>query len=289
MAASEALSGVDLGRADIASAILLSTEAGWNQTEEDWEHFVARGRVHGLRNGRGRLVASAAELPFDGPFGFISMVLVTPDYRRRGLATTLVDRCIAGLHAGGRTPVLDATAAGAEVYRRQGFLPQFTFDRWEGVAQGRQAGGQAGMAASPLADDALAGAIALDADVAGAGRGALIADFADRQDTHAVVTGAAVTGAVDGCGLVRRGRRAWQAGPVVAGSEAGALDLLRRLFDRVAGTLFIDVLAAWKGIGAWLSAQGFSIQRSFTRMAHQRAQPFGDPRRLFAVAGPEFG
>lgn len=284
MAASEALSGVDLGRADIASAILLSTEAGWNQTEEDWEHFVARGRVHGLRNARGRLVASAAELPFDGPFGFISMVLVTPDYRRRGLATTLVDRCIAGLRASGRTPVLDATAAGAEVYRRQGFLPQFTFDRWEGVAEGIQTGGQAGVTASPLAPDALAGAIALDADVAGAGRDALIADFAARKDTHAVVSGA-----VDGYGLVRRGRRAWQAGPVLAGSEAGALDLIRRLFDRVGGTLFIDVLSAWKGIGAWLSAQGFSIQRSFTRMAHQRAQPFGDPRRLFAVAGPEFG
>jgi GNAT superfamily N-acetyltransferase len=278
MAASEALSGVDLGKADIADAMLLSTEAGWNQTEADWEHFIARGRVHGLRNGDGRLVASAAELPFDGPFGFISMVLVTADHRRRGLATALVDRCIAGLRADGRTPVLDATAAGAEVYRRQGFLPQFTFDRWEGAAAGAEAG-----ARHPLSPEALAGMIALDADVAGAGRGPLLADFAARADTRAVVSGA------EGYGLVRRGRRAWQAGPVLAGSEAGALDVIRRLLDHVGGTLFIDVLSAWKNVAAFLSARGFSVQRSFTRMAHQRAQPFGDPRRLFAVAGPEFG
>jgi GNAT superfamily N-acetyltransferase len=260
--------------------MLLSTEAGWNQTEEDWEHFIAHGRVHGLRDAEGRLVASAAELPFDGPFGFISMVLVTADYRRRGLATALVERCIAGLQEGGRTPVLDATAAGAEVYRKQGFLPQFAFDRWEGVAGGAGAGAPS----SPTGSGTLAGMVALDADVAGAGRSALIADFAARKDTRAVVSGA-----VDGYGLVRRGRRAWQAGPVLAGSEAEALDLIRRLLDRVGGMLFIDVPAAWKGIGAWLSAQGFSIQRSFTRMAHQRAHPFGDPRRLFAVAGPEFG
>src|SRR5690606_5274177 len=209
-------------------------------------------------------------------FGFISMVLVTPDYRRRGLATGLVDRCIAGLRVGGRTPVLDATAAGAEVYRRQGFLPQFTFDRWEGVAGGGEA--------EPSSTDMLADIIAFDAAVAGVGRGKLIADFVGRKDTHAVVSGA-----VDGYGLVRRGRRAWQAGPVLANSEAGALDLIRRLFDRVGGPLFIDVLSEWKDIATWLSARGFSIQRSFTRMAHQRAQPFGDPGRLFAVAGPEFG
>src|SRR5690554_727760 len=187
MAASEALSGVDLAKADIASAMLLSTEAGWNQTEEDWDHFITHGRVHKLRNADGRLVASAAELPFDGPFGFISMVLVTPDYRRRGLATALVDRCIADLRERGRTPVLDATAAGAEVYRRQGFRPQFTFDRWEGVAGGAEA--------EPSSVDTLADIIAFDADVAGVGREALIADFIARKDTRSVVSGA-----VDGYG-----------------------------------------------------------------------------------------
>lgn len=280
MAASEALSGIRLEPGDGAVAIALSAEAGWNQTEADWEHFIAHGRVHGLRNGEGRLVASAAELPFDGPFGFISMVLVTPDYRRRGLATALVERCIAGLRDEGRTPVLDATAAGAEVYRHQGFLPQFTFDRWEGVAGGEEAGA----AAPEVAPERLAEMVALDAQVNGAGRGALIAGFVGREETRAVACEAG-----DGYGLVRRGRRAWQAGPVLAGSEAGALDLIRRLIGSIGGTVFIDVLSAWRGIGAWLRAQGFSIQRSFTRMAHERAQPFGDPRRLFAVAGPEFG
>ena len=52
---------------------------------------------------------------------------------------------------------------------------------------------------------------------------------------------------------------------------------------------FIDVPQRWRRIGQWLGRHGFVIQRSFARMALGRAQPFGDPGRLFAVAGPEFG
>lgn len=295
MAASEVLTGIDLQVADIADAMSLSMEAGWNQTAEDWHHFITQGRVHGLRNEQGRLVASAAALPYDGPFGFISMVLVTADHRRRGLATSLVEQCIAGLSADGLVPVLDATAAGAEVYRQQGFLPQFSFVRWQGEAQGyeaidsdsngcaREAGMKSPQLAAPTAQ-ALEAMVALDTDVTGAGRSALLTDFISRAGTYSVMAGAG-----QGFAMIRRGQRAWQAGPVVADNEAGALDLIRQLLDRVRGTVFIDVLSAWKGIATFLFAHGFSVQRSFTRMAHQHVQPFGDPTRQFAVAGPEFG
>ena len=89
--------------------------------------------------------------------------------------------------------------------------------------------------------------------------------------------------------MVRHGRRAWQAGPVVAADEASALGLVRQILRAVEGRIFIDVPQRWRALASWLRSQGFSVQRSFARMALGRAETYGDPARLFAVAGPEFG
>ena len=278
---SDALQVVDLDQADVAAGMALSTEAGWNQTAQDWEHFIANGTAIGFRNDEGRLVASAAALPYGGAFGYVAMVLVTQDYRRRGLATQLVDRCIADLERRGRVPVLDATRDGATVYRKQGFLAQFAFDRWQGVlhrepsvALARPSGNQ--QDATQIA--------ALDKAAFGADRTALVSDFLARADTVSIVAEQR-----DGFALIRAGRRAFQAGPVVAKSEAVALGLIESLLASVSGNVFIDVPQAWRRIGARLADRGFTIQRSFTRMALGRAETFGNPARLFAVAGPEFG
>lgn len=278
MAASDELRIVDLRPRDAEAGMALSIEAGWNQTGDDWLHYIANGRAVGVRNDEGRLVASAAALPYDGPFGFIGMVLVTQDFRRRGLATRLVDRCISELHARALTPVLDATAAGAEVYRKQGFLPQFGFDRWEGTVQGPPKD-------PPTEPAAALGRLAkLDAKAFGVSRASLMGDFLGREGSRAMISAEG-----DGFAIIRRGRRALQAGPVVAVSEAHALGLLERLFARARGAVFIDVLSAWDGVSRWLADRGFVIQRSFTRMALGRNEPFGAPQNLFAVAGPEFG
>ena len=274
MAASEAGPIEPLGAGDLDACMALSIEAGWNQTADDWRHFIREGRSFGNRAPDGRLVASAAALPYDGPFGFVSMVLVTADWRRRGLATRLVDRCVEELQARGLVPVLDATAAGAEVYRKQGFVGQFGFDRWQGMLPVAKAAAEAAPGADRIR--------ALDAEAAGAGRARLMDDFLGRDGTIAVGDG-------NGFALARAGRRAIQAGPVVAADETVALGLIDRLFAALTGFVFIDVPQAWRRIGDWLKARGFEIQRSFTRMALGRAEPFGLPARQFAVAGPEFG
>ncbi|APH72529.1 GNAT family N-acetyltransferase [Aquibium oceanicum] len=275
MAVSEAGTIERLTTADIASGMALSTEAGWNQTEADWRHFIVEGHAIGMRAPDGRLVASAAALPYDGPFGFVGMVLVTADWRRRGIATRLVDQCVAELRGRGLVPVLDATAAGAEVYRRQGFVGQFGFDRWEGKLEPSAPGdGRLGS----LSGDP----VELDAEAFGARRGKLLADFLSRPGTSA-------RGNSGRFALLRNGRRALQAGPVVAAGEDAAIDLLGDLFAGTRGPVFIDVLAGRSRVGDWLAARGFTIQRSFTRMALGREAPFGRPERLFAVAGPEFG
>ena len=52
-----------------------------------------------------------------------AMVLVTADFRRRGIATKLVDACLNVAARRGLTTWLDATPAGATVYGPLGFCP----------------------------------------------------------------------------------------------------------------------------------------------------------------------
>lgn len=275
MAASNELQIVGLSTDDIHGGMALSTEAGWNQTAEDWRHFIENGHTIGVRDGDGTLIASAAALPYDGQFGFIGMVLVTQSWRRRGIATRLVDQCIERFDGWNLVPVLDATAAGEEVYKKQGFVPQFRFDRWQGTCNGE----------SELAIRMEAAAIVeLDAAACGAARPRLMADFLGRDGTQVLLAGRR-----DAFAMIRQGRRAWQAGPVVAPNEQAALSLLQRLMGTGSGPVFIDVPQRWQAIGKWLGDAGFTVQRSFARMALRRAEIFGDPSRLFAVAGPEFG
>ncbi len=51
-----------LGIHDARAGLVLSTEAHWNQNEDDWQFFLGKGIVFGGREG-GRLVATAALLP----------------------------------------------------------------------------------------------------------------------------------------------------------------------------------------------------------------------------------
>src|SRR3954447_1154093 len=83
-----------LGLDDAAAGLVLSTEAHWNQNESDWRFFLGAGVVFGTRDTESRLIATAALLPYTSGNAWISMVLVTARWRRRGLATRLIDACL---------------------------------------------------------------------------------------------------------------------------------------------------------------------------------------------------
>ena len=104
-------------------------ETHWNQNEADWRFFLEEGIVFGVRADGGQLVATAALLPYSAGNAWISMVLVTESWRRRGLATKLVDTCLNAATRQGLTAWLDATPAGANVYGPLGFTPTLQLRR----------------------------------------------------------------------------------------------------------------------------------------------------------------
>ena len=165
-----ALDQVPLADSHLSGALALSTEVRWNQTEEDWRVMLYGGVGHGLVSAAGQLVAAAVALPYGPYFGWISMVLVTKSWRRRGVATELFGNCIADLEQRGLTPALDATPEGVHVYARLGFQPGFEFCRWQHDGlQPRLNGGNA-VLSRPAKPDDLDTVLRHDAEVASCDR-----------------------------------------------------------------------------------------------------------------------
>ena len=127
----------------------------------------------------------------------------------------------------------------------------------------------------------------MDSEAFGSDRGALLARLRARSRGFACAVGRA--GRVRGFLLGRAGRVATQIGPIVAEDEADAIDLAGYAVARVASPVIVDVLDRHRRLAAWLASQGFERERPYTRMTLGRDAPFGDPRRLAAIAGPELG
>ena len=270
---------VVLDESHVADAAGLVAEAGWNQTEEDWRLFLRAGEGIGYV-ADGRLVASALALPYGAAFGWISMVLVTEAWRRRGLARRLLDDAIALLERKGRVPVLDATPAGEALYRQIGFEPHFSLHRWQRDAAAEIPA--ASDAVRPAAPDDAATILACDRAIFEGDRGAILADILGRDSPHRIRR------AGDGFALSRRGRISRQVGPIFAENEADAIDLLHAILAAGEGPVFLDVPDHHAALVAALEALGFTRQRPLLRMV-RGPQRFADTARLFALAGPELG
>ncbi|MCK1734931.1 GNAT family N-acetyltransferase [Bradyrhizobium sp. 138] len=262
-----------LGVDDALAGLALSTEAHWNQTEDDWRIFLRDGIVFGIRDGV-RLVATAALLPYSGGNAWISMVLVSGTHRRRGLATRLVDACLETARQNGLTSWLDATPDGAAVYGPLGFTPTLQLRRLKLTKLAR--------AEAPPSSSATLDALrARDQRATGFDRTTLLSALAQRYNSRIVA-------ANGGIALVRCGRTARHIGPLFADDAAAALALVDAIVRSETSPLLLDAVASQAAFLEGLTAASWTTERPFQRMRFGPATVRGD-EMPFAVAGPEFG
>jgi GNAT superfamily N-acetyltransferase len=262
-----------LGAGDVAGGIALSTEAHWNQNEADWLYFLSKGIVFGVRDRGGRLVATAALLPYTGSDAWISMVLVTESWRRRGLATRLVDTCLNTATRLGLTTWLDATPAGAAVYGPLGFTPTIQLRRLRLEPTSGSAPAQSAGKLDEL--------ITCDISAMGFDRHELLQELGSRPASRLVSSG-------DAMALVRDGRTARHIGPLFATTPKDALALVESILAGEQGAILIDAVASQNQFIKGLTDSGWTVERPFQRMRFGRATT-QVAELPFAVAGPEFG
>jgi GNAT superfamily N-acetyltransferase len=277
MADTDPIAIARLGSGDALAGLELSTEAHWNQNEGDWRFFLSQGTVFGMRDGDGHLIATAALLPYTSGNAWISMVLVTANWRRRGLATKLVDACLGAAATQGLTTWLDATPAGATVYGPLGFAPTLQLRRL------RRENAMSTKAEAPpsLVPCGIERFTAQDRLAMGFDRGTLLMELSGRS-------GSRLLSSHDALGLVRDGRKARHIGPLFADRPDQALAMVNEIVWSETGPLLIDAVSEQDEFLKGLTNSGWRIERPFQRMrfGHAAAQPAKLP---FAVAGPEYG
>ena len=277
MADTEHIAITKLGPGDAAAGLALSTEAHWNQNEADWRFFLTDGTVFGVRDNDGRLVATAALPPYTSGNAWVSMVLVTSNWRRRGLATRLVDSCLDTATKQGLTSWLDATPDGAGVYGPLGFTPTLQLRRL------RLENSTSPKSETPatLSTCDLERFILSDRRTMGFDRSTLLAELGGRPGSLLLSAGNAVA-------LIRDGRRARHIGPLFADGADRALALVRAIIGSETGPFLIDAVSTRDEFLKGLAGFGWTIERPFQRMRFGRAAVQND-ELPFAVAGPEYG
>jgi GNAT superfamily N-acetyltransferase len=280
-----------LAQVDVPAALALSASASWNQNEADWRTMLHLGRGWGIdaidAEGREQLAASVIVLPYGERFAWTSMVLVLPQFRRRGFAQQLLRVALEHLRATDRSAVLDATPAGHAVYVQEGFRDAWGLARYRREAGVPRTSRPAGPATRALHESDWPAIDAMDTPAFGASRLALLRSLAERLPQAARVVER--EGRVCGWLLGRDGREAQQLGPCLAEDDTAALCLLHDALVQVSGPVYVDLLDRQRRLLPWLQQQGFAFQRPFTRMVHDALGAPGDARHIVLAAGPELG
>ena len=272
----------DLTADDVEAAHRLSRDAGWNQTAAEWRLL--------LDQNPGRFVAATIDDRVVGTGGaacygtalaWVCMILVDPRSRGAGIGRAIVEAVLERV-AGAARIGLDATPAGRPVYLRLGFEERLPLVRMAAPAGARADPHRAAV----LREEELETVLAMDREVFGADRGAVLRWMFARSGAWCVRDGKAISA----YGFVRDGEHSRHVGPVVAGDVGSARRIVAAALAS-AGTrpLLADVPAragGWRGV---LEELGFREQRPLVRMFRGGAHPPGDPQRQMAILGPEFG
>ena len=268
---------------DVPRAVKLSTEAGWNQTDQDWRTLLELAPQACFGIDFDGVLASTTTLVTYGPrLAWLGMVLTGTEYRRRGFAKTLVRRALSYGDAQGIESIkLDATDSGAPLYESLGFRVEQPVERWSRKSQADPVAAK--LPDSPSREQRsgpLESAIALDTVAYRADRSRLLRSLAAKGSAR-VVNGGFV--------LHRPGSRATYLGPCLA-TDPGTAERLTR--GSVEGSpfedWFWDILPSNGGAVEIARKFGFEPVRRLVRMV--RGSPMTSEGHLvYGAAGFEYG
>jgi GNAT superfamily N-acetyltransferase len=277
-----------LERGDIPFGMTLKDLAGWNQLPVDWERFL-QFQPEGCFLARcdGRPAGTATTIAYEKLFGWVGMVLVHPDMRRRGLGTALLMAGIEYLEREGVAAVkLDATPMGKQLYDTIGFVDEYRLERWQG--RGR-VGADVPDALRELTGDDLEVLSVFDRPIFGADRVRVLRRLLSEPTirTTAAFDG---QGRLQGYAALRPGRLAMYLGPWVA-LNADTGERLWQWGRAMTGDapLFVDVLLPCPHALPLVQAAGFEQQRTLIRMFRGRNVSPGRPEYQYGIFGPEIG
>ncbi len=259
---------------DIECAMRLKDQVGWNQTPDDIRRLVEY-EPDGcfMAEMNGVPVGTVSTTSYGTKLAWIGMMLVLPEYRRRGIARRLMETSIDYLRGRGVTCIkLDATPLGQPLYEQLGFHAEWGFQRWE----------REGDEIARFSPDGALSAELLEVDEAAFG--------ADRSKwLTSVGAGCRIFTTESAFGMLRPGSVATYLGPIVSADESGVEPMVAEMLTTLAGRVFWDIPTG-NAVSEELATQhGFQPVRQLLRMWNGEANVVGQPGLQFALLDPTTG
>jgi GNAT superfamily N-acetyltransferase len=272
---------------DLSSLIGLKNRLGWNQTESDLRRLLElnpRGSFTADYNGE--TVGTITTTVYGNGLAWIGMMLVDPNYRRRGIAARLMNRALDYLYETGvKTIKLDATPEGFPLYKSMGFIVEILIERWECFA-----GFNLKNNLQELDGSLLPAIYELDKIAFGADRSSLIDSLIISSNSKSAVSLSSANNDLNGFALSRPGSNADYIGPIIAKDRKSAADLLEGMLAQSSNKkVYVDFNTGFNLPPDYLIEHGFVKQRDLLRMSLGKKSGAGTSGLVFAIAGPELG
>jgi GNAT superfamily N-acetyltransferase len=264
-----------LAASDAAAALELSTEAGWNQTENDWRRLFDLSPEGCLAiEIAGEVAATATIVAYERRLAWIGMVLTRKAERGRGFAKRLMNEALHLADSLGIESVkLDATDQGKPIYEKLGFRSEQPVERWECE--------KVIVPSAALPSTAFGAPVfCFDQFIFGANRSALLQSLAKVNPTVVLDNAYAMT---------RSGRVSEYLGPSIAETEEAARQVIASALACHAGQRCSWDLLPANTIAVRLAREfDFAPKRHLTRMVRGN-ELRGNEQQTYALAGFEFG
>jgi GNAT superfamily N-acetyltransferase len=272
-----------LTAAELPAATGLSQAVQWPHRLEDWQFVLALGQGVAAFSGE-RLVGTAMWWTYAHAVTRVGLVLVEPKVQRAGLGRLLMEALLDRI----ATPaiVLNATDAGAPLYRKLGFLETDAIIQHQGtIGPVPLALLRDGERLRPLGRNDTARLIACDAAAYGVPRARVLEALIEQAE--AVVLDNA--GETTGFAFCSRFGRGLVIGPVVARDRVAAKALIAHWAGSHAGTFVrIDVPAS-TGLSPWLDKLGLLRSDPATTMCRGTAPAPAGPAQTYALVTQALG
>ncbi|WP_230874938.1 GNAT family N-acetyltransferase [Lysinibacillus cavernae] len=272
---------------DIQGLIELSASVGWDYDAHEIETIMTAGRIFGHKNKEGKIVSSAAIIPYDTNVASIGMVIVHDQCRGYGLGKIVTQACIDSVSE--ETAImLVATKEGEPLYNKMGFttvayVHKYLADKFVETTRESDFLGSI----DEFQEQDFEQLVKLDAVAFGDSRRVFLHKRIQQSQRCVVVKNQ--HNEMIGYGLTIAGPIYLLFGPIVAPNKEIAHYIINELARGYQGKVRIDCPSIQKELSPILEQSGFSLAATPPVMIRNAKEMPLRNQTLFALAAQAFG
>lgn len=273
---------------DVTGLIELSASVGWDYDKKEIGTVLSSGKIFGHKNAEGKIVSSAAIIPYDNSFASIGMVIVNENFRGMGLGKKATRKCIESVSKE-TTIMLIATEEGNPLYEKMGFKTVDSVHKYlcESYIVGTKTLIKSDIAIEGFSGNDIDELIKLDEGAFGDKRTVFLMNRIQQSEKCLVVKDS--DGTIMGYGLSIIGPINLILGPIVAPDFQIASVLIDELSSNHQGRLRIDVPSGNDEFMMFLEKSGFvNVSQPPIMVINSTNMPSRN-NTLFGIAAQIFG